>query len=239
MLYYYLIIALQGYCIYHAYKNKNDYYWYFIVFFVPLIGCIIYLLTQVINKRDVNSITEEISTIINPTKKIKDLEKQLEFSDTFQNRIHLADAYQKNRNYSNAILHYEKAMEGSFKNDPHTLNKLIKCYFYTNNFNKVIAYSRKINIDKDFKESVYYYGLALEKQGDYKEAENQLRKVDKRFSNYDERLEFSRFLIRRNNKEAAKEVIDEIISEINSMTKSNARKYKYILFETEKLKNEI
>ena len=239
MLYYYLIIALQGYCIYHAYKNKNDYYWYFIVFFIPLVGCIIYLLTQVINKKSVDTITEEITTIINPTKKIKDLEKQLEFSNTFQNRINLADAYQENRDYINAIFHYEKALEGSFKNDPHTLNKLIECYFFTNDFERVIKYSEKINLDKDFKDSVYYYGLALENTGNLDEAEIQLKKIDRRFSNYDERLEFSKFLIRRNKTKEAKEVIDEIISEINSMIKSNSRKYRHIIFDAEKLKNEI
>ena len=60
---YYLIIGLQIYCAYHAYKNRNNMYWYFIIFFVPVIGCIIYLLTQVINKRDVTNSIEEITTI--------------------------------------------------------------------------------------------------------------------------------------------------------------------------------
>lgn len=234
-MYYYLIIGLQIYCVYHAYKNRNDYYWYFIIFFIPLIGCIIYLLTQVVNKREVANITEEITTIINPTKKIKDLEQELNFSNTFQNRINLADAYKEIKDYKNAIFNYEEALKSNFKNDPFTLNKLIKCYFEIKDFDKVIETASKINLDKDFKESVYYYGLALEEKGVLDKAEIQLKKVDLRYSNYDERIELANFLIRRDKKTEAKEVLEEILLEVKSMTKQNARKYRYIVAEVEKL----
>ncbi|WP_158841290.1 hypothetical protein [Polaribacter sp. L3A8] len=223
--------------MYHAYKNKNNFYWYFIIFFIPLLGCIIYLLTQVINKKDVTNITEEITTIINPTKKIKDLEKVLDFSNTFQNNINLADAYVEIKDYKSAIVQYEKALDSNFKNEPYTLNKLIRCYFETKNFDKVIEYSQKINLEKDFKETIFFYGLALEQKGRFEEAEIQLKKIDKRYSNYNERLEFSKFLIRRNNKAAAKEVLNEITSEIASMTKANSRKYRSVISEAEKILN--
>ncbi|KGL62785.1 conserved hypothetical protein, tetratricopeptide-like helical domain protein [Polaribacter sp. Hel1_85] len=224
--------------MYHAYKNKNDIYWYFIIFFIPLIGCIIYLLTQVINKRDVTNSIEEITTIINPTKKVKDLEKELNFSNTFQNRINLADAYSEIRDYNNAILHYEKALESNFKNDPHTLNKLVRCYFETQNFDKVIECSKKINLEKDFKETVYFYGLALEQKNEFEKAEIQLRKIDIRYSHYNERLELARFLIRRNKIEDSKEILAEIISEINSMSKVNSRKLRGVFSVAEKMLNE-
>jgi hypothetical protein len=239
MLLYYLTIALQIFCIYHAYKNRSDTYWYFIIFFIPLLGCIAYFLTHILKRKDVAIISQEITTIINPTKKIKDLEKELEFSNTFQNKINLGDAYRDNKDYLNAITYYEKALEANFKNEPHTLNKLIHCYFKTNNFDKVIVYANKIDLEKNFKESIYFFGLALEQKERFKEAEIQLRKVDKRYSNYPERLEFSKFLIRRNKKEDAKEVLSEIASEIKSMTKSNSKKHRYIFIESGKLLNEI
>lgn len=239
MLLYYLTIALQVFCIYHAYKNSSNYYWYFIIFFVPLLGCIVYLFTQVFNKKDVSIITEEINTIINPTKKVKELEKELEFANTFQNKINLADAFTENKDYNNAILYYEKALKGNFKNEPHTLNKLINCYFKTNNFDKVIANANKIDLDNDFKKSLYFYGLALEHKKQFEEAEIQLKKVDRRYSNYPERIELCKFLIRRNKKTEAKEILLEVTSEINSMAKANFRRHKQFFIEAEKLANEI
>ena len=62
-MYYYLIIALQVYCLYHLYNNRNAYYWWFIILFLGPIGCVIYLITQVYNKRDAEKITSEITHI--------------------------------------------------------------------------------------------------------------------------------------------------------------------------------
>lgn len=110
-MYFYLIIALQGFCIYHMYKNRNPYYWAFLILFLPLVGCIIYFITQVYNKRDAEKISNEIAHVINPTKKVKDLEKRLEFSESYQNRVNLADAYIEIKDYNNAIPHYLEALE--------------------------------------------------------------------------------------------------------------------------------
>ncbi|MDX6746596.1 hypothetical protein SHK09_07315 [Polaribacter sp. PL03] len=239
MLYYYFILGLQAYCLYHAYKNRSSYYWFFIIFFIPLLGCIVYLITQVINKKDVNSITEEITNIVNPTKKINNLQQELTFSNTFQNKINLADAYHQNKDFNNAILNYEAALEGNFKEEPYTLNKLITCYFEVQNFEKVIQYSEKINLEKDFKETFYLYGLALEQKGFVEKAENMLLKIDKRYSNYEQRLELSNFYIRNNKKEKAKELLQEIVSELKSMSKENFKKYRLLYNEAEKKINEI
>ena len=84
-MYFYLIVALQAYCIYHAYKNRKPYYWYFLVFFIPVLGSLIYIITQVYNQNDVGKIQDEITTVLNPTKKLKDLEKKIEFIDLCNN----------------------------------------------------------------------------------------------------------------------------------------------------------
>ena len=224
--------------MYHVYRNRMNYYWYFIIFFIPLLGCIVYLFIHVFNKKDVKNITEEITTIINPTKKIKDLEKKLQFSNTFQNKINLADAHVEIGDYQNGILIYEKALTGNFKNNPHTINKLIFCYYQVNDYNKVVEYAKKIDLEREFRESNLYLGLSLEKLEEFEEAEKRLQKLDVRYSNYDKRLELGKFLIRRNKIEKAKEILTEISSEINLMSKSNAKKYRAIYFESEKLLNQ-
>lgn len=239
MLYYYFIIAFQIFCIYHVYKNNSNYYWYFIIFFVPFLGCLVYLFTQVINKKDVTIITSEITNIVNPTKKIKELEQKLLFSNTFQNKINLADAYAENTDFKNAILYYEKAREGNFKNDPHTLNKLIKCYFQLKNYTKVIDYAEIINLEKNFNESILFYGLALEEKGFIEKATNQFLKIDKRYSNYKERLEFANFYIRNHQTEKAKEILLELNTELLSISKDNFKKYRIIYNEVQKKINEI
>ena len=36
------ILILQVFCLYHAYKNKSENWWYFLILMFPLIGSLIY-----------------------------------------------------------------------------------------------------------------------------------------------------------------------------------------------------
>ena len=224
---YYLIIALQGFCIYHLFKHRNPYYWIFLILFLPVIGCIIYLITQVYNKRDAEKITNEITHIINPTKKIKDLEKRLEFSESYQNRVNLADAYLGIKDYNNAISNYLEALEDNFQNDLYVIKQLIEAYFNIEDYKQVVFYAEKIKDASEFKKSrsQFLYGLALEKLDMFEDAETNLRAIDIRYSFYNERLVLAKFLISRNKETEAKEILEDIQTESQHMTKPNKRLY--------------
>ena len=239
-MYYYLIIALQVYCIYHVYKNRNPYYWVFLIIFLPVIGSAIYLITQVYNKQGAEKITSEITHIINPTKKIRDLEKQLQFSETYQNRVNLADAYLENKDYNNALPHYLEALNDSSQNDFYVASKLVEVYFLAEKYNKVVLYAEKIKDRPEFKKSrtQFIYGLALEKLGNFESAENSLRQIDVRYSFYEERLALAKFLISRDKVADAKEILEEVQKESQNMTKTNKRIYRATIQEVEKLLSE-
>tara|TARA_R110002073_G_scaffold89852_8_gene212587 strand:- start:18044 stop:18766 length:723 start_codon:yes stop_codon:yes gene_type:complete len=239
MIQYYLIIGLQVYCIYHLFKNKNSFYWFYLILFIPLLGSLVYIFTQVINGRDVSVIKDEVANLINPTKKILELEKKLEFSSTFQNQVNLADAYLEIKDYSNAIQHYEKALDSNFKNDIYTINQLIKAYFSTDNFDKVIEYSEKIKSNLEFKKSQFFYGIALEHKERFEEAEIELQKIDLNYSNYKERLFLSEFLIRRNKNTEAKELLEQMVSEALNMTPTNKRTYRPTIERAQTILNGI
>lgn len=240
-MYYYLIIALQAYCIYHVFKNRNSYYWIFAILFLPLIGCVIYFITQVYNKRDAEKVQENIVSILNPTKKIKDLEHKLKFSETYQNRVNLADAYLEIKDYNNAIPHYLKALDDSDLSDLYICKQLMICYFNIEDFDNVIFYAEKIKDNQEFQKSrsQFLYGLALEKKGNLEEAEVNLKAIDIRYSFYDERLVLAKFLIERGKVNEAKEILEDIYTESQNMTKQNQKIFRNTILEVEKLKNSI
>ena len=130
-MHYFLIIALQAYCIYHVLKYRRPYYWILLILFLPVLGSAIYLITQIYNRPNVNRIQEEIVSIVNPAKKVKDLEKRLDFSDTYQNRVDLADAYLDIKQYDQAINHYLQALEDKAQNGFYVITKLVEAYYYT------------------------------------------------------------------------------------------------------------
>jgi len=236
-MYYYFIIAFQAFCIYHIFKNGNSYYWIFAIVFLPLVGCIIYLVTQVYNKRDAEKIQENLTTIINPSKKVNDLEHKLQFAETYQNRVNLADAYLASQDYGNAIVHFKKASEDTSQNSFYVKEQLIKSYYYHEDFDQVINESVQLQDHKQFEKSdiPFVYGMALAEKGRNAEAEEQLRIIDRPYSNYNERLALVKFLKSIDKSAAAKELLDELYVEMQNMTKMNRRIYRSTIAEVEKL----
>ncbi len=239
-MHYFLIIALQGFCIYHAIKNRREYYWFFVIMFLPIIGSIIYLFTQVFNKKDLDVVQNEIVNVINPTKKVRDLQKQLSFADTFQNRVNLANAFLENADYDNAIQEYETALNGNY-NDVGVVKKLIEAFFQVSNYDKVIFYAEKIETKPDFKgsRSQFLYGLALEELGISEKAEENLKEIDRRYSNYEERYVLAEFLVGKGKIQEAKEILSEILTESEHMTKPNRNKYRPVVNDVKKLNSSL
>ena len=223
------------------YKNGNSFYWAILIFFLPLIGCIIYLVTQVYNKQDAEKITNDIAHVINPTKKVKDLKARLEFSESYQNRVNLADAYLEIKDYNNAITHYLEALEDTSQNNFYATKQLIEAYFNTEDFEKVIEYVETIKDNPEFKKSrtQFLYGLALERIGEIEEAEANLRQIDIRYSFYEERLLLAKFLLSINKNNDAKDILNEVQTESNHMTKPNKRLYRATILEVDNLLKEL
>lgn len=224
-MYYYAIIALQGFCVYHCYTNRNNYYWIFAIIFLPVIGSLLYLFMNVFQKRDIEKIQDDLVTAINPSKKIKDLEKKLKFSETFENRVALADAYLDESLYSEAIAQYESSLKDVFAKDFYVISKLLEAHYNASNFEEVIQCAEKIYDNAKFRKSKasFLYALTLEKQGNVQLAEEILRIFDAPYSNFMQRLELARFLVRHNKQEDARELYREMISESQNMSKPNFR----------------
>jgi hypothetical protein len=206
---------------------------------VPLIGALIYLFSQIINKTNIKNTKNKLTEVVNPTKKIKELEQKLSLSDTFQNKIHLADEYKNQKDYNNAILYYEKALGGKFQTNSHTINKVLKCYFEIKNYGKVVNYGQKIPLDTSFKGSIFMYAVALENCDYFKEAEIQFRKTNIRYSNYAERLQLAEFLVRIDKQQEAKEILVQIVGEIDNITEINQKKHRIVYLESRKILKSI
>ncbi|MEN8886879.1 MAG: hypothetical protein ABF246_10845 [Winogradskyella sp.] len=236
-MHYYLIVALQAYCIYHAYKNQKPYYWYFLIFFIPAFGSLIYIVTQVYNQNDAEKLQNELTSIINPTKKIKDLEKKIEFSDTYTNRIELADAHVQNNDMPNAIVNYKKTLEDKDQNALYAKQRLVLCYFQLKDYVGVLEHAEAIKDKNEFKGSKqqFCYGLALNELGKLDEAEVELKQIDRPFSNYDERLELAKFYLESSRTSEAKTLLQDISEESHHMTKPNQRIYRATIVEVERL----
>lgn len=229
MTYLSITFLLQVFCLYHVYKNDKEVYWYFIIFFIPIFGGIIYLATQVFQKRDIEKAQISITKIINPTKKITDLEQKLKFADTHENNVQLADAHFENNDFLKAINYYENCLGGLFSEDEYIHKKLIIAYFKTQNYKQAINKGEVVKNNNTFKKSdgYYFYGLSLAKNKQPNDAKKAFDYINRPFSNYEKRLNYAKYLIDLNDVNTAKELLEELSSESLQVSKQVKRQNSY------------
>lgn len=220
-MHFYLIIALQGFCVYHCLVNKNHYYWILAIIFLPIIGSLLYLFMSFFRKSNVDKAQQHITTVISPSKKITDLEKKFKFAATFENEVKLADAYLEVEHFDKAIEHYEASLKDVFQNDFYVISKLAEAYYFSSKHDKAIQFAEKIIEHSKFKKSkaAFLYGLAMEKTGNIDKAEEYLKTFDAPYSRYMERLELAEFFIRNAKLPEAKELLSEIVTESEGLSK--------------------
>jgi len=209
--------------------------------FIPVLGSLLYLFMNVIRRSDLENAQGNLVQTFNPTKKIRDLEKKVKFSETFENKVALADEYLKQGGYANAIEYYELSLKDTFANDYYVLTKLQEAHYLNDDVEKSLAVAEKIKDNKAFRKSRanLLYALALDKKGDYATAEEQFRLFDARYNYYEERLALARFLIRRNKQIDAKEVLQGLINESENMSKQSFRTNKFFIRQAKEELNNL
>ena len=196
-----------------------------------MIGSLVYLFLHVIRKRDIENVQEGVITVLDPSKKIKVLEKQLHFSETFENRVALADELMRSHAWQQAIEHYKAALKDMFKNDFYVHTRLQEAFFKLNDYEASLSYANAIMEQADFKQSDahFLYAMALDKMGRSDEAERQLLFFDAPYNYYPQRLELARLFRRRHKNEKALEVYKEMVKESENMSKQSYKANKNVL----------
>lgn len=236
-MYFYLIIFLQGFCLYHCFSKGNSYYWMLAIIFLPLVGSFVYLLVNVVQKGDIDKVQQGLTTIVNPTKKISDLENRFKFAESFENQVALADAYLEAEQHEKAIENYEASLKDIFKDDFYVISKLQEAYYFSSQFDASLRYAERIRSDSKFKKSraAFLYALAMEKQGNIKVAESYLVTFDAPYARYPERLELAKFFTRHGKTTEAKEILNELISESEKISKKSYNQNRVIIKKAKEL----
>jgi hypothetical protein len=188
---------------------------------LSIIGCAIYAYSEIFQRRQVNSIQAGVVKLVNPSAKIKQLERQFQFTDTFANRVALADAYLEKGLNEKALELYEPALSGLFESNEHVVKQLIDIYYKANRYDDVIRVARKISGNVNFPKSKsnLFYALALEKTNKIDLAEKEFKATNHRFSNYEARYNYGQFLLRMDRKAEAIKLYTTITDEAEHMSR--------------------
>lgn len=224
--YYYIVLGLQAVCVFHSIRRGNQQKWIWIIVFLPLIGCLAYVFTEIVKKQHVSAIQSTAASIVNPGGRMSDLEKKFKFSDTFTNRVALADAYMENGMNEKAIELYEPALKGVFLDNEHVIKQLIHAYYNTGRFEDVTRIAPKVINTMNFSKSHsnLLYVFALEKTGKLDLVEKQYQAMNHRFSNYEARYNYGCFLLKQNRKEDAGLIFYDVVEESEQLSRKEKGK---------------
>ncbi|MGZ3951599.1 MAG: PLDc N-terminal domain-containing protein, partial [Flavisolibacter sp.] len=142
--FYYVSIVLQAICVYHCIRHGNQNKWIWIIVFLPFIGCLIYFFSEIVTGSEIGRVQSGLGDFINPSGSIRKLENNLRFSDTFANRIALADAYLASGDTDKAIAIYEESLKGAFEENEYVLSQLVVAYHRKKVFEKAVWAAEKI-----------------------------------------------------------------------------------------------
>jgi len=216
--YYYLIIALQIYCAVHSYRRGTLNNWIFFIIFLPLLGSAFYIYKEILSNRRSYikpTINVNVSEVLNPGLKIKKLEEQLHFSDTFANKISLADAYLAAGFTDKAIDLYTGSLTGAFAENEHAMEQLMIAYFNQQRYSEVIPLGKKLYKLPQFARSKAHivYALSLENLGELEQAENEFKAMKGRYSYYEARYQYGLFLVRIGREKDAWQIFKDMLDE--------------------------
>ncbi len=223
--YYYIVLILQAICVFHCVRKGRQTNWIWLIVFVPVIGCLVYIFSEIITGRELNNMQSGVGSLLNPGGAIKKLETNLRYSDTFSNRIQLADAYLATGEYEKAVGLYLDSLQGNFEENEYVFTQLIIAYYHLKQYDEIIPIAKKIYRLPQFARSRahIYYAVALGYVGQAEQAEQEFGTMKARFSNFEARYEYALFLIRANRQHEAKQVLLQLIDESSQLSQREKR----------------
>jgi hypothetical protein len=109
----------------HAYKTRQNVYWFSILFMFPLLGSIVYFfaiyLPEIRNHRSVRSATRKLARMLDPARELRMAQEAFEMTPTVSNRIRLAEALLDAGSPEAALEQFQQAANGPLANDPELL----------------------------------------------------------------------------------------------------------------------
>ena len=237
---YYVSIAIQIICVLHCIRRGTQQRWIWLIVFVPYIGSIAYFFSEILPRRNTEDWQAGLGSLfVSPAARIRRLEQNCQLTNTFNNRVLLANAYMMAGRTEEAIELYSTSLTGAFSENEYVINRLIAAYFKTGQYPQLIGLVRKIYHTPGFprSEAHLFYARALELTGDLQGAEKEFKKMKGRFADFEARYQYGLFLQRAGRGDEAQDILEGIVKEEPHLSSRERRaNYPWIQKSKEELK---
>lgn len=214
-----LVIALQLYFIYDAYKRKL-WLWMVILIFFPGFSSLFYfffvIFPEINQQKLADQANEGFQSFFFPENELEKLKEQAEFAPSFKNKMALADGFQRSGKFEEALEIYRSMNTGPNKQDPNIWKGIAYGEFHLGNFGEVpaaIALMRKFRSSKKPTEFDLLLPQALEEMGDIEAAGKEYKQLAKTYSGDEARCRYAMFLQSQGKNEEARLIFEEMLKD--------------------------
>ncbi|MBV9061413.1 MAG: PLDc N-terminal domain-containing protein [Alphaproteobacteria bacterium] len=213
-----VVLLIQFAFAAHVIRSGRSYIWILPIMFLPLIGCIAYLIFAVVpdmaRSDTARRFADDVVNTVDPGRGYREKKRQVELVGSGQAKRELADECIKRGYFQDAIDLYQSAMQGGFENDPAFLHGLARARLLAGDgAGAQAAYERlkaadpvAFNADAELD-----YARALALQGRNEEALQQYEKVLPKYPGEEARCRYGLFLQKIGQTERAQRVFREIV----------------------------
>jgi hypothetical protein len=219
MVFYGLSLVVQIALIVHVFRTGRSMYWAFIIFFLPVVGAVAYVLVELLPEwsggiRGQRAL-RTVKKTINPHGELKRRERHLSISASVDAARHLARELVENGRYAEAAEHYQNALTGLYEHDPDLLLGLAEAQFGDQKFEEAQETLERLNEKNPGYRSGpahLLYARTLEKNGDLDEAETEFKAVSRYFAGAEADVRCGRLLEKLGRTDEALEHYEEVLA---------------------------
>jgi hypothetical protein len=205
----------------HVIRSGRSYIWILPIMFLPLIGCIAYLVFAIVpdmaRSDTARRFADDMASTVDPGRGYREMKRQVEMVGSAQTKRELADECIKRGFFQDAVDLYQSALGGGFENDPALLHGLARAKLLAGDgVGAQAAYERLKAADPVAfsADAELDYARALALQGKNDEALAQYERVVPKYPGEEARCRYALLLEKLGQHERAQRVFREIVESV-------------------------
>ena len=226
-----LSLALQIACAVHVIRSGRPLYWLFLILIGSYLAVLVYVLVAVIPdlQHDPHGrrAARTAMKVIDPQRRRRELQKQLELSNTIDNRRRLAEECLQQGDYANAQELYQGLLTGMYATDPHFMEGLAHAQAGSEHFaeaRQTLDALAQANPNYKSSEVQLLYARCLEELGDTEAALNEYRVLADSYPGEEGRFRYGRLLAQSQRHVEARSVLQGQLRRAEMMPRYYRRK---------------
>jgi hypothetical protein len=227
------ITILEIVCVIHAVKTGRTYPWVMVIVFLPLVGCIAYLIMELVpdltTTRQAHTVKRGLKNMADPNRDFRERMREVELVGSADAKRRLAEEYMGRAMYTDAVELYRSTLTGIHKDDPVLLFGLARALLASGDgagAQASLDALQSANPGYVSNEAHMVYARALEAQGQYKEALQEYKALTRTFPGEEARCRYALLPRTTGATDEARTVFQEVVKMLDGAPKHYRREQK-------------